>query len=270
MPRRYTRSEVCRILNIPRSTLYYRIKHPKQPEYTEEAAEKVKEIFQAHNGSFGRRVLKQELKKAKVELSERKISIIMKACGLKARYGRKKGRNLHTHKETSERYIAENKYWTSLEEERPKKVWSMDFTEQKVSGKTVYTCGIISVKEKTLVGRITGEPNSAETACKALEKAIKMYGKPDMILTDRGSPFTSKAFHELLEREGIQHSMSRPHTPRDNRYIETFWKTMKTEIGPVNDLTIPEYLMILEYYEYYYNNLRPHSALGYQPPLQAA
>ena len=88
-------------------------------------------------------------------------------------------------------------------------------------------------------------------------------------MTDRGSPFTGKAFHELLEREGIEHSMSRAHTPRDNRYIETFWQTMKTEIGPVKEMTIAEYRMILEYYEYYYNNLRPHSALGYRPPLQA-
>ena len=256
-------------MNIPRSTLYYRMKHPKEPKYTEGEAEKVKEIFHAHNGSFGRRVLKEELKKAKMDLSERKISIIMKESGLKAKYGRRKGRNLHTHKETAERYIEENKYWNCLEEDRPKKAWGMDFTEQKVEGKTIYTCGIIAVKEKTLVGRITGEPNTARTACKALEKAIKAYGKPEMIMTDRGSPFTGKAFHELLEREGIEHSMSRAHTPRDNQYIETFWQTMKTEIGPVKEMTIAEYRMILEYYEYYYNNLRPHSALGYRPPLQA-
>lgn len=257
-------------MKIPRSTLYYRMNHPKQPPYTEETAEKLKEVFRAHNGSFGRRVLKQELKKEQINLSERTVSMIMKAYGLKAKYGRKKGTNLHTHKETSERYIAENKYWAYPEQERPENVWSMDFTEQKVSGKTVYTCGIISVNGKTLVGRISGEPNNAETACKTLKKAIAAYGKPDMILTDRGSPFTSKAFHDLVEREEIAHSMSRPHTPRDNRYIETFWRMMKTEIGTVKEMTKAEYLMVLEYYEYYYNHLRPHSALGYRTPLQAA
>ena len=257
-------------MKIPRSTLYYRLKHGKRPQYTEEEAEKVKEVFRAHHGSFGRRMLKRELKKVNVDLSERKISIILKACELKAKYGRKKGKNLHRHKETSERYIAENTYWMMGEEERPKKAWSMDFTEQKVDGKTVYTCGIISINGKELVGRISGERNTAETACKAVEKAIREFGIPEMILTDRGSPFTSKAFHELMEKHTIRHSMSRPHTPRDNRYIETFWKTMKTEIGPVTHLTIEEYLMILEYYEHYYNHLRPHSTLGYRPPLEAA
>ena len=187
------------------------MKHPKQPTYTEAAAEKVKEIFHAHNDSFGRRVLKRELKKTKMDLSERKISIIMKDSGLKAKYGRKKCKNLYTHEKTAERYIAENKYWICPKEERPENAWSMDFTEQKIGGRTIYTCGIISINKKTLVGRITGEPNSAGTACKAVEKAIKAYGKPDMILTDRGSPFTTVC-HGRIPRgttDTLRHSGSR-------------------------------------------------------------
>ena len=269
MPVRYSRSEVCRLMKIARTTMYYRLKHPKQLQYTEEEAKKVKDMFFEHNESFGRRTLKRELEKINVILSERKISRIMKDYDLKSKYGRKKGKNVHTHKKTSEKYIAENKYWMSAENERPKNAWSMDFTEQKAAGKTVYTCAIISVNKKNLTGRITGEPNSAETACKTLDKAIKKFGVPDMILTDRGSPFTSKSFHEMIEEYHIEHSMSRPHTPRDNRYIETFWRTMKTEIGPTNNMTDAEYKMVMDYYEYYYNYLRPHSVLGYRPPLSA-
>ena len=235
--------------------------------YSEEEAEAVIGVFRAHHNSFGRRVIHKELEKRGLHISEHKISRIMKEEGLCPKYGRKKCTNVHTHKETAERYIAENKYWRIKEEDRPKKAWSMDFTEQKVNGKTIYTCGIISITKKTLVGRITGEKNNAATACKALTQAIARHGIPEMVLTDRGSPFTSKSFHELLEEKEIMHSMSRPHTPRDNRYIETFWHTMKTEIGPVKWMTDEEYKMIVEYYEYYYNYLRPHSSLDYRPPL---
>lgn len=264
-----SRSKVCQVLNIPRSTLYYRLKHPRMPRYTEEEAAAVISMFEKHNGSFGRRVLHRELAKTGRKLSEHRISQILKDHECVPKYGRKKGTNVHTHKESAEKYIAENIYWNLEEGERPKKVWSMDFTEQKAEAKTVYTCAIISVTGKTLVGRISGQRNCSETACKTLQQAVAKYGKPEMILTDRGSPFVSKAFHDLLEEQGIIHSMSRPHTPRDNRYIETFWRMMKTEIGPVKHMSRSEYLLVLDYYEHYYNNKRPHSALGYMTPCEA-
>ena len=37
----------------------------------------------------------------------------------------------------------------------------------------------------------------------------------------------------------------------------------------LNSLTEQTYRMVVEYYVYYYNNLRPHSTLGYKPPLAA-
>ncbi len=227
-------------------------------------------MFKEHHGSFGRRVLHRELLARGWRISEHRISRILKEFEYVPKYGRKKGKNIHTHKESAEKYIAENVYWSMEEKDRPKKVWSMDFTEQKVEGKTIYTCGIISVTDKILVGRITGQRNCSETACRTLKQAIDRFGKPEMLMTDRGSPFVSKSFHDLLEAEKITPSMSRPHTPRDNRYIETFWRIMKTEIGPVKGMSKEEYLLVMEYYEHYYNYRRPHSVLEYTPPCVAA
>lgn len=266
MATKYSRSKVCRLLKLPRSTVYYRQKHPRQAGYTEEEAGAVVAMFHEHHDSFGRRVLRRELKKSGTSISEHRISRILRDHELVAKYGRKKGTNVHTHKECAEKYVAENTYWNLPEKDRPKTAWSMDFTEQKVEGKKVFTCGIISITDKILVGRVSGKRNCKETACETLRMAIAKYGKPEMLLTDRGSPFTSKVFHDLLESEHITHSMSRPHTPRDNRYIETFWKTMKTEIGLVKHMSMAEYLMVLDYYEHYYNYKRPHSSLNYTPP----
>lgn len=44
---------------------------------------------------------------------------------------------------------------------------------------------------------------------------------------------------------------------------------MKVELGKKNLLNEQTYRMVIEYYIYYYNNLRPHSSLGYLPPLAA-
>jgi len=200
-------------------------------------------------------------------ISERRIRQILKEQGLCSKYGRKKGKNIHTSPKIKEKYISENLYRTLSEQERKQTILSMDFTEQKIGGRTVYTCGAININNKVLEGELCDCKNNSEAACKTLEMAIKEYGIPDMVMTDRGSPFVSKSFYELLNRYGIKHSMSRPHTPADNCFIETFWKSMKTEIGNVGRLTVEQYRMIMEFYRHYYNHERPHSTLGYCAPL---
>ena len=193
----------------------------------------------------------------------------MKLLGLSAKYGRKRGRNVHTSRNT-EKYIHENLFAMLMPEERSKKeIWSMAFTEQKIQGRTIYTCGIISVNRKILVGYSQAIKCNTALAKEAVQKAIAQYGIPDMIMTDRGAQFTSKDFYDMMEKLEIAHSMSRPHKPIDNRCIETFWKSMKVELGKTCLLTEQTYRMVIDYYIYYYNNLRPHSTLGYRPPLAA-
>lgn len=226
-------------------------------------------MFIKHNGSFGRRMLKQLLKQDGINVSERRISRIMKEHGLVSKYGRKKGKNVYTSRNT-EKYIQENLFAAmSAEEKANSEIWSMDFTEQKVNGKKVYTCGIISVGRKIVVSYCQSRTCTAALAVEAVRKAIEEYGRPDMIMTDRGVQFTSRCFYDTMQMEGIKHSMSRPHTPIDNRFIETFWKTMKTEIGKTTLLNEETYAMVIDYYIHYYNYERPHSALGYRVPCAA-
>lgn len=225
-------------------------------------------MYKLHYGSFGRRIIHRELIKRNIRISERKIGKILKEQGLSSKYGRKKGKNVYTAVPVNEIYIAENLYRKLSKEDKEKNILSIDFTEQIVNGRKVYTCGAINIRSKVLEGEIIDCKNNSEAACAVVEMAIKEYGVPYMVMTDRGSPFVSKSFYNLLKRYGIRHSMSRPHTPADNCFIETFWKSMKTEIGKVGHLTIEEYKIVMEYYRYYYNNERPHSTLGYCPPLK--
>lgn len=201
-------------------------------------------------------------------MSERKISSIMKQMDCHSKYGRKRGKNVHSSPYT-QKYIAENLYPQLNEEERKQEIWSMDFTEEKIKGKKIFTCGIISVNRKILVGYTQADKCTAQLAADALGKAIKEYGAPYMVMTDRGAQFTSKLFYDMMQENKIRHSMSRPYTPIDNRFIETFWKSMKVELGKVKHLTTQTYAMVVDYYIYYYNNLRPHSSLNYIPPMKA-
>lgn len=187
---------------------------------------------------------------------------------LRSKYGRKKCKNVYTSKNT-EKYIQENKYKQLSEEEREYyEIWSMDFTEERIGKTKIYTCGIISTTSKILVGLACGKSCTAGLAVEALQSALTIYGKPYMVMTDRGAAFTSRAFYDMLKEKGIRHSMSRPYTPVDNRFIETFWKSMKIEMGKTRGLNEYTYAIVMDYYIYYYNNHRPHSSLNYETPIQ--
>lgn len=266
----YPARKVCQLLNIPRSTYYHVRRHGGRREVEKEKEiQAVYDCLVEHHGSFGRRMTKQILAKKGICMSERRISRIMKKLGIRSKYGRRKCKNVHTSEET-EKYICENIYASMSKEEREsKEIWSMDFTEVKIGKTKIYTCGIISVKRKILVGYLQSSVCNAALAIETVKKAIENYGVPDMIMTDRGSQFTSRAFYDMMEQYHIIHSMSRPHKPIDNRYIETFWKTMKIELGKLTLLNAQTYRMVTDYYVYYYNHLRPHSSLGYTAPLAA-
>ncbi len=268
--RKYPARKVCQILQIPRSSYYAARRHGgRRQEYKEKESQAVYDMHVKHHGSFGRRVLKKELDKIGICISEHKISRIMKKLGIESKYGRKKCKNVHTSKNTSQ-YIQENLFAHLTQEERESlEIYSMDFTEEKIDGKKVFTCGIISVNRKVLVGYAQSNKCNTALALEALNKAVAAHGAPDMIMTDRGPQFTSKDFYDTMQKLTIQHSMSRPGHPVDNRFIETFWKSMKVEMGKLDLLNEQTYRMVVDYYIYYYNNLRPHSALAYRPPLVA-
>jgi len=106
----------------------------------------------------------------------------------------------------------------------------------------------------------------ADFCVDALEEAFRK-GKPDVFNTDQGSQFTGKAFTGLLEKHGIKISMDGKGSYRDNLFIERLWRTVKYEEvylkayqnGKDARIGIGDYL-------HFYNNARPHQALGYRTP----
>ncbi len=202
-------------------------------------------------------------------MSEYKVSKIMKLLHLEAKHGRRKLKNVYTSPHTSQ-YRGAHLYPKLSEEEKQQKIWSMDFTEERIQGKKIFTCAIISINSKIIVAHKFSFKNTSEFAQETLEEAIKKYGSPYMILTDRGSQFTSKLFREVLENHQIIHSMSRAYTSTDNAYIETFWKSLKVETGNIDDITLENYKRLINFYMLYYNHTRPHSGLNYYAPLEYA
>ena len=102
---------------MPKSTYYDRLKNSRKKHTNDNDDIAVFKMFIKHNGNFGRRVLKKLLQEEGIHISEKRISRIMKEMGLVSKYGRKKGKNVYTSPNTTEKYIHENLFSKLTEDE---------------------------------------------------------------------------------------------------------------------------------------------------------
>lgn len=59
---------------------------------------------------------------------------------------------------------------------------------------------------------------------------IARYGVPSVIITDRGAQFTSKLWHHLWTRLGVQHRLTTSYHPQSNGMIERFHRQLKAAL----------------------------------------
>src|SRR3982751_356205 len=83
--------------------------------------------------------------------------------------------------------------------------------------------------------------------------------------------YASGPYRAVLERHGIQPSMSRRGNCLDNAPMESFFASLKTErVHEARFRTRADArAAVFEYIEVFYNRQRLHSALGYRTPVEA-
>lgn len=88
--------------------------------------------------------------------------------------------------------------------------------------------------------------------------------------SDRGSQYTSAAFADACTQLGVSRSMGRTGSCFDNAAAESFWATLKRELGrcwwPTRAAARQA---VFEYITVFYNRQRRHSAVGYRTPHEA-
>lgn len=96
------------------------------------------------------------------------------------------------------------------------------------------------------------------------------HGVPVHIRSDNGSEFTAKKVREYLARLDVKPLFIEPGSPWENGYIESFNGKMRDELlaGEIF-YSLTEAQVIIEQWKWHYNQIRPHSALGYKPPTPA-
>ena len=93
-------------------------------------------------------------------------------------------------------------------------------------------------------------------------------GVPDHIRSDKGPEFAARAVREWLGSVGARTLYIEPGSPWENGYIESTGGKVRDELLDREVFyTLLQVKVLTEQYRQTYNRIRPHSSLGYKPPV---
>jgi len=251
----------CRLLGLARSGLYYEA----QGESAEnrQVMRLVDEAYTAWP-FYGVRKMTAHLKREGHAVNVKRVRRLTRLMGLEAIYPRRK-RGLSVPGEGAKTYPY---LLRDVEVVRPNQVWSADITYIRLRRGFLYLVAILDWYSRYVLSWTLSSSLEAEFCVWALEEALA-NGQPEIFNTDQGVQFTSAGFTGLLEVHGIAISTDGRGRVFDNIFSERLWRTVKYEEVYLKDYADPrEAREGLRAYFRYYNEQRPHQALGYRTPAE--
>ena len=97
-----------------------------------------------------------------------------------------------------------------------------------------------------------------------LTRLIDLHGRPEFIVCDNGTEFTSLAMFDWAQRSGVDLQFIQPGKPSQNGFCEAFNGRVRDEcLNESLFSTLWEAQDITEKWRHDYNRDRPHSALNW-------
>ncbi|SMO86607.1 putative transposase [Solitalea koreensis] len=152
----------------------------------------------------------------------------------------------------------------------PNITWSLDFMHDTlINGKTIRTLNIIDDFNREALSITVENSFPAHRVIRELEKLLEWRGKPEKIRSDNGPEFLATTLSAWCEEKGIEWEYIQPGKPTQNSLIERFNRTFRQDVldGYLFD-SLSEIREHANAWAWMYNNIRPHSALGYLTPVE--
>ncbi len=168
--------------------------------------------------------------------------------------------------------------WVRFAAEFPNECWQADVTHVTGAGGTVFeVLNIIDDHSRLCVASRAFATTRAPDVVRALHKTAAIWGYPESFLTDNGLIFGAHHQHQMagsLELEllalGIRSKHSRPYHPQTCGKVERFHQTLKKYLARQDPPATRKQLQAqLDHFARYYNQIRPHRALGRATPAAA-
>jgi putative transposase len=159
-----------------------------------------------------------------------------------------------------------------LVEARPNARWSIDFVHDQLSnGRRFRILNVIDDVTKECLAAVPDTSISGRRVARELDAIIAWRGKPELIVSDHGTEFTSNAMLAWVQNGRIAWRFIAPGKPMQNGICEAFNGRMRDEL--LNETIfydLDHARAAIARWTAGYNQSRPHSALGYLTPAAFA
>lgn len=253
-----TEHRACSVLQIPRSTYrYVRRRRPDEDSLREAV------VGLAHTyGAYGYRMVTAMLREAGWKVNHKRVARIWREEGLKVPRKQRKRKHL---------WLADGSC-VRLRPTHRNHVWSYDFVEDRLSnGRKFRMLTVIDEFTRESLAIVVGTRLSWEDVVECLTDLFIRRGLPMHIRSDNGSEFTTPRVRDWLVRLGVRTMFIEPGSPWENGYNESFNGTLRRELLSREQFdTLLEARVLIERWRREYNEIRPHSGIGYRPPAPGA
>jgi putative transposase len=253
-------SQQCRLLAVPRSTVYRKPAEASVEDLTIMALIDRQYLTRPYYGS---RRMAAWLATQGQRVNRKRVRRLMRLLGLAAIYQRPN---------TSKPAPAHKIYpylLGGLAIERVNQVWCSDVTYIPIARGFLYLVVIMDWVSRAVLAWRLSNTLGAEFCVEALEEALSRYHRPQIFNTDQGSQFTSDDFTGTLKRHGVMISMDGKGRCMDNIFVERLWRSLKYEEVYLHAYaTVAEAKTGIGAWLSFYNDERPHQSLGYRTPRQ--
>lgn len=242
----------CRVLEATRATYHYKTRRRDQAGL----AARIKEISQTRV-RYGYRRVHVILCREGWKVNMKRTYRIYKALGLQLR------------NKTPKRRVKAKLREDRCKASRPHEIWSMDFVhDQLATGRKMRVLTVVDTFSRFCPVLDPRFSYRGEDVVQTLERICGMIGYPEVIRVDQGSEFISRDLDLWAYAHGVTLDFSRPGKPTDNAFIEAFNGRFRAECLNAHwFLTLADAQEKLETWRKYYNEDRPHGAIGNVPPM---
>jgi len=260
-------TKLCKALGVSRAGFYASQRRPPSPRA--KADERLKVIihglFKASRRTYGSPRIYDDLVEAKERIGRNRVIRLMRAEGIVARARR---RYRSTTMSEHDQPVAANLLAREFAAAAPNQRWVGDTTELLTPSGKFYLAAILDLFSRYVVGWAVSAVNDRHLTIAALDAALRrrLPGVGLLHHSDQGSTYASEDYQEILRDHGITCSMSRRGNCYDNAVMESWFSTLKFELGETFPSIRTGKEQLFDYVEVFYNQRRRHSTLGGKSP----
>jgi putative transposase len=262
---------MCRLLGVSRSG-YYEWFHRGESARVRRNRALTRLIRQVHlesRGVYGARKVHRELRAWGEPCGRHKVARLMHEAGLtgcpKRRFRRLAG-------SPPSHPVAANVLNQDFSATRANERWASDITFIATRQGWLYLAVVMDLYSRRIVGWAMDRRIGRHLVLDAITMALgyRQPAGPLLHHSDRGAQYTSDDFRDLLERHGIQCSMSARGHCYDNAPVESFFSLLKRERIRRRTYATREEAKadVFDYIEVFYNRRRRHAYLDYLSPVE--